>query len=91
MLEKIHRGKKYYRILSSMKSDDLVLGGKPLLIGDTIETLWLDRLEPYEEVDTVCFGSIGNGGRIGHYLNNYHEEFEYESIFSPYLWARFPD
>ena len=39
MLERIHRGKKYYRIHSSMKSDDLILGGKPLLIGDTIETL----------------------------------------------------
>lgn len=39
MLEKIYRGKTYYRILSKLSGDVLTLGGKLLRIGDTIETL----------------------------------------------------
>lgn len=86
-----YNGKIYYKILTKMWENGLVLDGKPLPIGTIIETLWIDSDEPYVEIDKVCLGPIGTAGRFGYYLENTHKVFEYASIFSQDLWARFQD
>ena len=85
-------GKKYFPILPCLEGESgLVLDGKPLPVGTVIETLWLDSHEPYVEIDKVCLGPIGTAGRFGYYLENTHKIFEYASIFSHDLWARWPE
>ena len=84
--------KKYFPILPCLEGESgLVLNGKPLPVGTVIETLWLDSDEPYVEVDKVCEGPIGTAGRFGYYLENTHKIFEYASIYSHELWARWPE